>query len=414
MPAFLSLSNEKIFPQICIFINFEMPNSSFKQDFNPMPQSIDLLTYITLIGTSIGICLGLLLLFIKSEKNNANLYLASFVWLLTWVMLPHFLHLFGLLETFPHVILARVLVPFIGPIFYFYVRACTQKNFQFTPIMWLHFIPFLVNLGYYLPWLMQSGEAKIAVYMYKQTTSSNSDIIMPILRSIHAFIYFAIATRIILRYKKHLTNTTSHIQTAYHRWLLTFSVVLFFPVLTFLFYAFADSRLAVMLYLFTTLSLFLLFVLTGAMIKPGVFHTFPHQMPTLESKEEQTQKYESSNLQEKEKEKLVSQLKAFMEKEKVYQQGDLTISTLAEQIDVPVNYLSQVINEKLNCSFLDFINEYRVKDTQKKLHDPNFEHYTIIAIAYEAGFNSKSAFYSAFKKFAGTTPSKFRKQLALV
>jgi len=140
-----------------------------------MPHSIDLLSYITLIGTSIGIYLGILLLFIKSAKNNANIYLAGLIWLMMWVMLPHFFYLLGLLETFPHIVLSRVLTPIIGPLFYFYVRACTQKNFVFSPRLLLHFIPFLINLGYCFPFLLLDGESKIATYLYLNKSGSNSD-----------------------------------------------------------------------------------------------------------------------------------------------------------------------------------------------------------------------------------------------
>ena len=79
----------------------------------------------------------------------------------------------------------------------------------------------------------------------------------------------------------------------------------------------------------------------------------------------------------------------------------------------PKHYLSQIINEKLNCNFLDFINGYRIDDAKDKLLDENYEHFTILAIAYEVGFNSKSAFYTAFKKNTNSTPSQYRKSLAV-
>lgn len=58
--------------------------------------------------------------------------------------------------------------------------------------------------------------------------------------------------------------------------------------------------------------------------------------------------------------------------------------------------------------------KYRVKDAKVKLRDAQYENYTIIAIAYDTGLNSKIAFYTAFKKFAGTTPSQYRKSAVLV
>ena len=90
---------------------------------------------------------------------------------------------------------------------------------------------------------------------------------------------------------------------------------------------------------------------------------------------------------------------------------ELTLAQLSKQTNIPSHYLSQVINEKMRCNFLDFINKYRVKEAQAKLANRKFDHYTIIAIAFEAGFYSKTTFYSAFKKFADTTPSSYRKSL---
>ena len=379
-----------------------------------MNQSVDFLTYVTLLGTSIGIYLSLVLFFIQSVKNKANFYLAIFVLLLTWVMLPHFLHIFGVLEVFPHVILARVLSPFLGPLFYLYVRSCTQKKFSFRPTLWLHFIFCFINLAVEIPFLLQSGETKINAYLFIHSANERGDILLPILRSIHALFYFVISTRIILQYKKNLTNTTSYIESIYHRWLLAFSAILLVPVVTFLFYAFAENRSDVMLPLFLTLSLFLLFVLTGALIKPSVFHIFPHQMPIPQSREVQKQRYENSTLTEAQKQKYIKKLNEYMVDQQIYTKPDLTLAQLSENMKIPSHHMSQVINEKLGYNFLDFINSHRVKAAQDKLIDPELAHYTIIGIAYESGFNSKSTFYAAFKKVTGMTPSQYRKgQLAV-
>ena len=100
-----------------------------------------------------------------------------------------------------------------------------------------------------------------------------------------------------------------------------------------------------------------------------------------------------------------------MKKEKPYYAPELTISELANQVKMPINLLSQTINENLNVHFLDFINGYRVEDVKGKLADPQLSHYTILAIAFESGFNAKSTFYTVFKKHAGVTPSEYRRQL---
>ena len=98
-----------------------------------------------------------------------------------------------------------------------------------------------------------------------------------------------------------------------------------------------------------------------------------------------------------------------MAKDKLYQSPELTLALFAEKVNIPSYYASQVINEKLDCNFFDFVNGYRIEAAMAMLVNPKYNHYTIVAIAFEAGFNSKSAFYSAFKKITNLTPSQFRK-----
>jgi AraC-like DNA-binding protein len=95
--------------------------------------------------------------------------------------------------------------------------------------------------------------------------------------------------------------------------------------------------------------------------------------------------------------------------QKMYLNPDLTISMLVEQTGVSRHRLSQVINQKLGKNFNDFVNEYRVEEAKKLLVSPESHYLTNLAIAFEVGFNSKSTFYTVFKKNTGLTPSEFTK-----
>ncbi|WP_052823523.1 helix-turn-helix transcriptional regulator [Neotamlana sedimentorum] len=86
----------------------------------------------------------------------------------------------------------------------------------------------------------------------------------------------------------------------------------------------------------------------------------------------------------------------------------LSLSKLAEELDMSVSHLSQLINTYGHKSFTDLINFYRIEHAKKLLSDKEFKHYKIVAIGMESGFNSKSTFYSAFKKYTSVTPSVFR------
>ena len=120
-------------------------------------------------------------------------------------------------------------------------------------------------------------------------------------------------------------------------------------------------------------------------------------------------KYEKSNLTSGRADEYLKRLLSCMETEKPYIDGDLTLQKLADKLSIPASHLSQLINERLEQNFFDFINRYRVKEVQRLFQDPSKKHYSLLAIAEEVGFNSKSTFNSAFKKYANMTPSEFRR-----
>jgi AraC-like DNA-binding protein len=82
---------------------------------------------------------------------------------------------------------------------------------------------------------------------------------------------------------------------------------------------------------------------------------------------------------------------------------------LSTELDLSRSHLSRIINSELKTTFSDYINLLRVNEAKKYLLQPDFSNYTLVAIGLEAGFNSKTTFNSAFKKFAGMTPSAFKK-----
>ncbi len=371
----------------------------------------DLKLLFVILGTFLGVSQGIFLLVNKSAKNNANKFLGVLVLSILPFFLVPFLYRYRLLDNFPYFVGVSRLVPFlIGPLVYLYVRACTQKGFEMRPLLWLHFLPVLFEIFYSMPIFLLSGPEKVAHHV---TFSKVGAVIDPpftyLIKSAVAFVYFAISTKLIFQYRRYVNNSTAAIDTAFHRWLLAFIIVLSFPVLGLLSFVFAQFNAYSSIILFLGLLSFLLSIFIATLVKPQIFHAFPHQMPIPESAEEQKQKYENSRLQTAQKDKYLEKLKTFMATEKPYQSPELTLSQLSEKVKIPAHYLSQIINEKLNCNFLDFVNGYRVEDAKEKLVDPKFEHYTIVSVAYEAGFNSKSTFYAAFKKVTGMTPSKYRK-----
>lgn len=127
-------------------------------------------------------------------------------------------------------------------------------------------------------------------------------------------------------------------------------------------------------------------------------------------RQKKTGKYKTSALDRERAEKILPKLLDLMEKEKIYLDADLTLKKLSERLMIHYNHLSQIINEKLEYSFNDFVNRYRIEEAKKKLADPKEGKKTVLEIAYDTGFYSKSVFNTAFKKFTGMTPSQFKKK----
>ncbi len=119
--------------------------------------------------------------------------------------------------------------------------------------------------------------------------------------------------------------------------------------------------------------------------------------------------YQSSSLTEERIQVLSDRLIHLMEETKVYENPNLKLEDLAHNMTIPSYLLSQVIRFGLGKNFYDLINTYRVRQVQELLTDPSHESETILDIAFQAGFNSKSSFNLAFKKITGQTPSEFRK-----
>ncbi len=100
-----------------------------------------------------------------------------------------------------------------------------------------------------------------------------------------------------------------------------------------------------------------------------------------------------------------------LEEEKLYKNHSISVASLAQHIRWPVNDVSLIINEALSTNFNDLINSYRIRDFKALINNPKNKKYSILGLAKEVGFNSKTSFYRAFKKETGTTPGEYAKSL---
>ena len=124
---------------------------------------------------------------------------------------------------------------------------------------------------------------------------------------------------------------------------------------------------------------------------------------------ESEERYKKSGLNEKKAKEYLDQLLQYMQEEKPYLNGKLSLNEVASHLKISINHLSQVVNGHLGISFFDFVNKYRVDEMKSKLSNPENKQFTLMAIAYDCGFNSKSSFNKIFKNTTGCTPSEYIK-----
>ncbi len=120
------------------------------------------------------------------------------------------------------------------------------------------------------------------------------------------------------------------------------------------------------------------------------------------------QKYAKSALNDGDTERILSKLQKALLHDQLYNDSMLSLRGLSDHTGISTNYISQVINQKTDSHFFDYINSFRIDAAKQKLTN-NQENKSILDIAYDVGFNSKSTFNMAFKRYTGQTPSEYRK-----
>jgi AraC-like DNA-binding protein len=116
-------------------------------------------------------------------------------------------------------------------------------------------------------------------------------------------------------------------------------------------------------------------------------------------------------ISDEELKEMTSMLTQVMDNKKPFLDAELSLFKLASQLDISSHLLSYIINNGCNENFYQFINRYRIEEAKKMIRDPNMEHLSLMGIAFEVGFNSKTVFNTTFKKSTNQTPSEFKKAI---
>lgn len=374
--------------------------------------SLDIFALLNILGIAQGIFLTFLLLD-KKENNFANRILVAILISVLLFMTDCLLIYTRYSLDFPSLVFLSLPLSFaMGPMIYLYVLSITRPAFSFKKIYLLNFIPMLMYIAFIsIPYILLPTEGKLEILrnMYADPAVRLGDrTFMIILNSVtftHIVIYLILSYRLLGKGQTREDVTSpkllESIRVKYYRWLKKILVALFMCWVIWALIAFSLDNVLVEFSVMPAIFSILIYVM-------GYFGLVQPELFTGKEKR-QAAKYESSKLSAEKRQVFLRRLRRAVTEEKCYADESLTLQHLSKLLDIPANYLSQIINEEFNQNFPDFINGYRIRDAQELLQDPRTNHLSILGIAYEVGFNSKSTFYTAFKKHTGMTPSEFLK-----
>jgi AraC-like DNA-binding protein len=136
-----------------------------------------------------------------------------------------------------------------------------------------------------------------------------------------------------------------------------------------------------------------------------------HAQHRGDTKNAEIAKYERSVLTQQQLDHIHTELKGVMSTEKLFLTPELTLSMVADRLDVHPNTLSEVINRVEQKSFFDYINTMRIDEFKARVAKPENQNYTLLSIAHDCGFNSKTSFNRNFKNSTGKSPSEYLKEV---
>jgi AraC-like DNA-binding protein len=369
-----------------------------------------LIQLILKLGGIQALLLGVILLK-KKINSKANLILAILVFSLGISCLLYSFNYLDFYIQFPYMIRVDWGIPLLfGPLIYLYTSFLTNTRIQFKESHYLHFIPYLINIAILIPFFIKSSEEKIQIldYFTASITSGTDNyfrynFILQITIAISSILYAIKSLKVLKDYSNKLLNEYSNIQKFKLDWLSLFLYSFFIISLGFIFFSFLtyndrypqfDYNAYYFIFIFV-----LIYIISYKTISQPIILSIDKNFKT---KNKIFQKNEEESNE-------VLTLKMYMTNEKPYIEGELTASQLAEKINISRHQLSQILNNQLGQNFYDFINEYRVEEFKSRLKLSENNNLTLLGIAYDSGFNSKTTFNTIFKKVTGLTPSQYKK-----
>jgi AraC-like DNA-binding protein len=299
-----------------------------------------------------------------------------------------------------------------GPLLYLYVRFMTDPTRRFNWLALIHFIPFAVFFAVSVIY-REVPLVKDLRTFFAPDRFISLRLVYGICFAMSVTIYSILSFIEIKKHQANLKNLISYTSGVITlNWLKIISISFYVTFLIFFIFGGLNIIGNIIPFdpyfvVFTFIALFS-FAYSFYGIKQPII--FGQEVKIRDEDKKETEKYTKSGLKEKQAQEYLYRLLSCMETAKPYLDRDLTIHDLAQQTGIPRHHITQVLNEKHKKNFFTFINEFRVKEVISRFADPKNNNFTILAIAYDSGFNSKTTFNSIFKSITGKTPSDFREK----
>lgn len=363
---------------------------------------------IYIAGISIALFISTLLLN-KKDKSKSDIILLIWMFLIASHLYLYYVKFTDSLYKMPHLLGLEIPLPLIHGVFlFYYVSSVTNQFPKKNWIALLHLLPISIGYIYLIPFFLSSSEEKVRMFKTHFEVYKGFLTFGLILIFLSGIVYVVWSSILLQEHKRNIRNQFSDIEEINLKWLnlLTYGLGAVWCVVIM---TNNDS------YIFLSVTIFVILIGFFGVQQKTIFNS-KNEVATksvekslkLEKKKE---KYARSGLTNELGEDIYKNLILLLTEEAYYKKNNLTLNELAAQLDIHPNYLSQIINEKEQNSFYDFINAYRVQEFKRLIEISKNKQFTLLALAYDCGFNSKSSFNRHFKKLIGKTPSQYIKSL---
>ncbi len=354
------------------------------------------------------------LLLTKRENKQADKFLSAFFFVATLYFLNTYSFKFNIWKEYPDMMIIYTLIFLLyGPLLFFYVKSILGNKItvkQISP----HLIPVIGVVLIIMPFFFMDYDDKLLCFTDKFKNLPLNISIGTFLQYISSPIYFGWILILIKRHRRDIKHTFSYHEKINLNWMYILLIggisIWVVECLNVILLNFTDLEFPVVwntsYYIKLAFLIFIVFMGYYGINQGGIFSRIPIVEQTKPASKEKTILVSKVTANE-----YVEDISNHMKNEKAYLNNELRIQDLSNSLKIPVHIISNIINNELNMNFYDFVNSYRIDEVKKRLHNPEYNNLTIIAIAFDCGFNSKATFNRLFKNHTGLTPSQYKKNL---